>query len=367
MSRFSHKYCIAHGADDVTEFLSLHLKKAANVLFIGTVGVEVSSLYYANELAGSENVQFRFFIEQRSDESTALVDLGGLHQNWLSRTIGNDRCQFANVRIIAEDGATVAGRNAAAAAAKWYEQGITDIVVDSSGMSRGVCFPVIRQAIEAGEQLGANVHLLTASNNLRAIRLDSQSNDRADWMHGFQGNMSLDTMTNALQLWIPQLAEQGVIQMNIMYSHLSAGAPVAEVCPIVPFPALDTRRGDKLLFEYRQAFQVDWGNEHLNVIYAHEADPMDVFRSITRMELARREVFAATGKKAVSVLSPSGWRIGSLGMVLAAIDLELPMLYVETIGYTTDSAPPATIEIQKPERLWHIWLAGAPYADTTEF
>lgn len=366
MSRFSSKRCIAHGADDVTEFVSLHLKEAASVLFIGTVGIETSSLYYPSELAASTNVQFRFFVEQRSDESEALADLGKRHRDWLSSKIGNSRCQFVDVQIISMDGATVAGRNAVNAAAKWYDNGFTDIVVDSSGMSKGVCFPVIRQAIDMGERIGANVHLLVASNDQRMIQLNAESNDRADWMHGFQGQMGLDSMTDALQLWMPQLSEGGVAQMNIMHGHLSASSPVAEVCPIVPFPSLDPRRGDELLFEYRDAFQVDWGNEHLNVIYAHESDPMDVFRSITRMEFVRREVFLATGKKAVSVLSPSGWRIGSLGMVLAAIDLELPMLYVETIGYTSDSTPPSTIEIRKPERLWHIWLTGAPYADTPQ-
>jgi hypothetical protein len=366
MSRFSSKRCIAHGAEDVTEFVSLHLKKAASVLFIGTVGIETSSLYFPDELAASKNVQFRFFVERRSDVSDVISDLGLRHQDWLSAKINDGRCQFFDVPIILVDGATAAGRNAVNTAAKWYDTGFSDIVVDSSGMSRGVCFPVIRQAIEMGELIGANVHLLVASNDQRMIQLISESNDRADWMHGFQGKMGLDSMAEALQLWIPQLAEGGVVQMNIIHSHLSASAPVAEVCPIVPFPSLDPRRGDELLFEYREAFQVDWGNEHLNVIYAHEADPMDVFRSITRMEFARREVFAATGKVAVSILSPSGWRIGSLGMVLAAIDLELPMLYVETIGYTTDSTPPSTVVVRKPERLWHIWLAGTPYANTLE-
>lgn len=180
-------------------------------------------------------------------------------------------------------------------------------------------------------------------------------------MHGFQQRMGLDTTSDSLNLWVPQLSEDSGSQMELMYRYLSSSSQVGEVCPIVPFPSVSPRRGDDLLFEYERDFNSEWECSHLNVIYAHESNPLDVFTSITKMVSARKEVFKATNQDAVTVLSPCGWRIGSLGMLLAAIDLELPMLYVETIGYNTKSNLPTDVTVRRPGHLWHILLTGAPY------
>ncbi len=362
MPKFSVDHCVAHGADDVDEFVVCHLKNARKVLFIGTVGIEPSSLYFASILRDVSCVDFRFFVEQRADTGQVLQELGSRHRTWLEVNLPSANCTFHDVEVISKDGATVAGRNAVTLASTWYGADYTDIVVDSSGMSRGICFPLLRQAIEIGERKGANVHLLVASSDDRTVELSSESNDRADWMYGFQGRMELDAMSEALSLWLPQLAQGSVAQLEVMHRHLTRSGPISEVCPIIPFPSVDPRRGDELLFECRDVLREDVGNERLSVIYAHEGDPMDVFFSIVRMEIARRNVFKATKKEAVSVLSPSGWRLGSLGMVLAAIALDLPLLYVETIGYTTKSPLPPPAAIPIADRKWHIWVAGTPYA-----
>jgi hypothetical protein len=362
MAKYSELNCVSHGHTDVDEFVAQHLVNAERVLFIGTVGIEASSLHFANELKDGNNIDFRFLIERRAGSNAVLAALGVRHRAWLNNNLQSGTCTFDDVEIIAKDGATVAGRNAVNVATKWYTQDYSDIVVDSSGMSRGVCFPLLRQAMVMGEKLGANVHLLMASNNRRTVKLVGQPNDRADWMHGFREDMGLASMEDALMLWMPQLSPGSLSQMKTMYLHLQQSGQLAEVCPIVPFPSLNPRRGDELLFEHRDAFQGNVGSAGLSAIYAHESDPMDVFRSIVRMENVRRELFDVTGKTAVSVLSPSGWRLGSLGMVLAAITMNLPLLYVETIGYTTTSVLPPASEIPLADVRWHIWIAGSPYA-----
>jgi hypothetical protein len=143
-----------------------------------------------------------------------------------------------------------------------------------------------------------------------------------------------------------------------MYTKLSS---VAEVCPIIPFPSQNPRRGDNILFEYKDALIEEWDSGLLNIIYAHESNPLDVYRSVSTLHKIRKEVFSETEETPVTILSPAGWRIGSLGMLLAAIDLELPILYVETIGYTTNSIVPSEVTLPNPNHIWHIWLTGAVY------
>ena len=360
MNRFSSHCCIAHCYADARDCVQGLLRAAPKVLFIGTVGIDANSLYYPMLLADTPNVEFRFIVEQRPNVSASLIELGDRHRAFLEHEIDRSRRYFHDVSIISEDGATVAGRNAVRTAEPWFQSGLTDIVIDATGMSRGTCFPIVRQACQIGIESGANVHLLVASSDHRTLKLRTESNDRADWLHGFQGEMGTDQMSDAFKLWVPQLTEGAGNQMNAIFSELM---PTAEVCPIIPFPSSNPRRGDELLFEYSDVLSGRWDSSPLNLIYAHESDPLDVFRSITRMSVARSHVFIGHQERAVTVLSPAGWRIGSLGMLLAAIDLELPILYVETIGYNSASGVSKSVAVPDPDHMWHIWLAGAPYAN----
>ncbi len=360
MTRFTLDNCIAHSGDDALEFVKARLFHSKKVLFMGTVGIDANSLYYPLILAGSASIEYKFLIEKRPVVSKSLEDLGKSHQDVLRRKLGSS-VEFNQVQIIADDDATVAGRNAVRIVSEWLKQsGYSDIVIDTTGMSRGTCFPIVKQAVEVGLKYDVDVHLLIASdNNKRAFDLISESNDRADWMHGFQGEMGRDSIDDALKLWVPQLSEGKVQATTIMYTKLS---PVDEVCPIIPFPSQNPRRGDNILFEYEDALIEEWGSGLLNIIYAHESNPLDVYRSISTLHKIRQEVFSETGETPVTILSPAGWRIGSLGMLLAAIDLELPILYVETIGYTTGSIVPSEIILPtRPNHIWHIWLTGTIY------
>lgn len=363
MTRFTSDRCFAQSGKDILEFARDYFRRAQKTLLISTLGIQSQSLYFPAEIFSQfSNIDFRVIIEKRR-ETASLSEIGRLHRAYMQEACGKD-VQFVEVDIVADDGATIGGRNAVISAAEWYEQRYTDIVIDATGMSRGVCFPLVKQAIEIGLKTRANVHLLVASSDARRIQLTSESSDRAEWMHGFQRSMGLDSTADTLKLWVPQLSEGASSQMELMYRALSSSSSVAEVCPIVPFPSKNARRGDALLFEFERDFHGDWDCSHLNVIYAHESNPMDVFNSICKMVAAREEVFTATEQKAITVLSPCGWRIGSLGMLLAAIDLELPMLYVEAISYNILSTVPSKVEVQEPDHLWHILLAGAPYENS---
>lgn len=362
MRRFSKNLCVANSGANAREYVIEKLSSASRVLFIGTVGLDSASLFYPHLLAKSKNVDFRFIVEQRPSVSSNLIELGLKHREHLVDLIGASRAIFSDIEVVAADGATVAGRNAVRVAARWLEGEYTDIVVDTTGMSRGTCFPIVHQAMQMAISAGINMHVLIAANEKRSMTIRSESNDRADWMHGFQGLMGTDRFNDALKLWVPQLAEGTSAALGIMYGELQ---PVAEVCPIVPFPAIDPLRGDRLLLEHNRALKDQWESGPLDVIYAHESDPLDVFRTISTMHSARQKVFGKDLREAVTILSPSGWRIGSVGMLLAAIEHDLPMLYVETVGYTSADPLPLQIKATTPDFLWHLWLAGEPYDNST--
>lgn len=361
MKRFTVNNCIAHSGQDAKDFVE-HLRASGNVLFIGAVGLEQTSLFFPTLFGSSVNIDFKFIVEERPSVASVLADLGLQHQAYLEGTI-KGTCNFEPLEVIAIDGATTGGRNVANVAMPWFSEKYTDVVIDVTGMSRGVCFPLVKFACDIGLKKQFNVHVVAAASDTPSILLDSEANDRADWMHGFQGRVEADRTSDDLKLWVPQLTSGARNQTVLM--HGSIQPTVAEICPIVPFPSREPRHGDELINEYSELLLNRWESSLLNIMYAHESDPIDAYRSIHRMHAARELVFSGNGggKRAVTILSPAGWRIGSLGMLLAAIELSLPVLYVETVGYNAKSSVPLSVEVAEPDCLWHIWLVGSVYED----
>lgn len=109
--------------------------------------------------------------------------------------------------------------------------------------------------------------------------------------------------------------------------------------------------------EFQIPILEDWDVNLLDVIYAHEADPTDVSETIVRIDRGRNEAFkSSTVLPARTVLSPAGSRIGSVGMLLAALELNLPIMYEESIGYTSDLSSVPALPTTIPDHQWHVWL-----------
>ena len=358
MSRFNADTLVSHSDDDAVEFVSNLAASDGKVLFIGTVGLESPSRFFPVAINASKAIDFRLFIEERPTVHRVLTAIGDQNRKFLEETLGLGRATFHPIKVVADDGATIAGRQATAAAREWLDDSYTDIVIDATGMSRGTCVPVVKQVVQFAGSRKINTHLLVASHRRRTLHVRAEINNRADWMHGFQGIMGSDRADDYMKLWVPQLSEHMAPALSIMDAVLP---DAAEVCPIVPFPAFDLRRGDRLLWEHHAALQDKWETGALDLIYDHENDPTDVFRTISRLHRTRNAVFGGSKWNTTTILSPSGWRIGSIGMLLAALEHDLPMLYVETVGYNCDHQSPPADMAGPPDVRWHLWLTGTPY------
>ncbi len=348
MSSIADLVYAALGQDDVVDFVRDYFPGAGPTLFIGNVGFSRDVDFYPRLLASSKNVDFRFLFEQRPDVPKVITEVANRRQQALVDILG-ERMRIESIDICAPDGAPVGGRNACKQVAHWLaETPYRDLVLDATGMSRGTCFPIAKQLIEHARKVGARVHLLVADSSPSGATVRSVSGDRGDWIHGFHGEVDTDAWAEALRLWVVQLTENSDNVLSRLFTDL--GMP-SEVCPIVPFPSADPRRGDRLLFELRSRWLDDWGETPLNLIYAHEADPTDVYWSISQLHTARQQSLAGAGVSFVTILSPLGRRLPSIGMLLAALEFELPLYYLETVGYSVSGVLPMDSDRQ-PEHLW---------------
>src|SRR5207237_5078860 len=100
-----------------------------------------------------------------------------------------------------------------------------------------------------------------------------------------------------------------------------------------------------------------WSVDTRNIVYAAEDDPLDLYRTILELDDLRRPVFEEFGGSLL-VLSPVGSKIMALGALLAALERDLPVAYLEAVGYNFSDSRPAD---QPPPFLVHIWLEGEVY------
>lgn len=316
--------------DDVDEFITDYFPTTGATLLIGNVGFSPDVLYFPERLGSLPNVDMCFFHERRPAVPAVITQLASEREQEL-RGLAACPIQFVDIAILAEDGAPVGGRNACMQVHQWLRaKAYTDVVIDATGMSRCTAFPIVKQLFQRSRETSIRVHLLVADSNQALSNVESVSSDRGGWMHGFPGETETDEYAKALKLWVVQLSEKAGASLQTMFRELDSPE---EVCPVLPFPALNPRRADELLFEHREYWQREWFESPLNFIRAHESDPMDVFHSIVRLHTTRVEALTGSGLLSQTVLSPVGRRLPGIGMLLAALSFELPIFYLETVGY----------------------------------
>ncbi|MBU2772521.1 hypothetical protein HMI48_00905 [Acidithiobacillus ferrooxidans] len=346
-------YIVNHG-EECEAFFQDFIVPDRKVLYIGTLGFIDLSLHYPLLLAKFPNVVFIFLVEKRPEVSPILNLIAERNRQALLVGLGQHIPRFECVEIIAEDTANVAGRRAAGVCAAALGDSYSDVFIDVSSMSRGVCFPIVKQVFEASKRHnGCDAHILVAGCNKSGFSATSMSSDTPQYVHGFQSDMDTDKTCDAIKLWVPQLSEGAVESLNRIHRLLGPD----ESCPILPFPSSDPRRGDMLMREFQFLILNEWDINLRDLIYAHESDPTDVCETIIRIHTSRDDAFKnSTSRLGRTILSPTGSRIGSVGMLLAALRLDLPIMYEESIGYASDMSSVPVLSMNVPDHRWHIWL-----------
>ena len=280
---------------------------------------------------------------QRAERQLAIFQASGV------------QLEIADIQIFSVDNAPVGGREAAAKLAAYTGlEECTDIVVDFSALSLGVSFPVTKLLLGLAETLDANLHVMAVDSPETEGRITSVPTDKATPVHGFAGEWGLDGSSNATRLWLPLLVEGGKTVLDRIYTAVAPN----DTCPILPFPSREPRRGDRLLVEYWDEIDRVWQIGSQNLIYAAESDPVDLYRSILRVDDVRRGVFANLGGS-LTVLSPLGTKVMAIGAFMAAVEREFPVFYVEAHGFSIPPDVPDTVE--GAVDLVHVWLAGDAY------
>ena len=347
--------CIVHSGDDVDRFLADYLGGSdRRILLVAGAGFDPRACAVADRLCDTEAVTQALLIkEERPNPLQELSDRANANEAALLAILVERQVQ--SIDVFGPDGAVVGGRNVVNILRRVGLDSTTDVVVDISALSVGTSFPIIRYFVEriVHGTGSANLHVFVAHDPHLDAGIRAKASDTPGFVHGFKGRSTLYDSMDAARLWLPQLATGRRRALTKLYDFVDPH----DTCPILPFPATDPRLGDELAEEYLTELESTWEVDTRNIVYADEGDPLDLYRTILKLDDLRQNVFAATGGSML-ILSPLGSKVMALGALLAALDRDLPVAHLEPIGYELEASVPEKID---PPSLIHIWLEGDVY------
>jgi hypothetical protein len=352
--------CVTHFDDGVDQFIDDYFSQSSRCcVLVAGAGFDPRARRIACQLSAAmgKRVHGLFIREDRGDPAIALQKLADDNEAQLKSIIAD--ATVAHVQIFsADDRAPIGGHGVRSAIDGYgWPEGVTDIVLDMSALSTGVGFPLARLLLEYAEARPTiSLHLMVVSNPELDDRIVGEPSAQVQFVRGYSGPSGSYDALPVARIWLPQLGRGRVETLRRIRNTLDS---VYKVCPVVPFPARNPRRADELLAEYQSQLLNEWQVDARDLIYVSERNPLDCYRTIStlkkRYDRTVEDVFFPQ-----IILSPFGSKVTAVGAMMAAIEHDLSVQYVETLRYEFD--PIGVKESSTPPDLAvHVWLHGPVY------
>lgn len=362
MSRAHWENCIAHFGEAVEAFATEYFEDPKRkCLLVAAAGFDPRSRRIAELLAPRLGVRLSalFIREERGRPDPRLVQAAQENENVLCALIPAH--EVVRLEVFGDDDAPVGpSRVAKALRDLSIDDDITDIVLDMTALSIGIGFPAARLLLQACEEAsGRAFHVMIASNPDLDDRIAGEPGGRAMAVKGFAGEDNSGSALEVARIWVPQLAPGKTAALD------EIGRSVGQcykICPMLPFPARDPRRGDALLTEHRTALVDDWQVDPRDLVYVSERNPLDCYRTLSTLAERHRRAVADIFAPSI-VVSPIGSKVVAAGAMMAAIEHDLTIQYIETVRYDFDASVSAHEEEADNNDLVHLLLSGPAYGD----
>lgn len=352
---------VSHLGPDVGEFIeSLLGQSHRSVLYIAGAGFDPRASHLAHVVSKTPATRKAIFIrENRPDPQQILIDRAQANEDALCQAFTGH--EVLHIDVFDDDHAVVGGQRAVTEIRRRLRDengldGVTDVIVDMSAMSIGISFPIVGLLYQLLDRTdAANLHVVAATGGPEvetAIVAEHAENYQHPW--GFKGKRLQGD--SPVRLWIPQLANPKRRAFSILFEEL---AP-RETCPVFPFPSRHPRGVEMLLDQFGRELVDDWRVDTRHMLFAAEDDPLDLYRTLSRIHMARQEVYQRAGQSAETVLSPIGSKALAIGALLVALEHDLPVAYVEARRF--EPPPAGFTDSVDGARFVHVWVLGEVYA-----
>ena len=352
--------CITHFDNEVDQFISDYFGEIDRRCFlVAAAGFDPRSRRIAEKLSDvlKNRVEALFIREERQDAEIALIKAGNDNEQVLRAMVPN--CDVEHLNVFADDEAAVGGLRIAQILDNHpMPEHITDVVLDLSALSIGVGFPAAKFLLEQSESIqDRSFHLMIVSSPELDDVISTEPAERPMAVKGFSGTGHLSHLDDVARIWIPQLSRGKGSALSTIGSAIG---DCYKICPMLPFPARDPRRADRLIEEYQPQLVDEWEVDPRDFVYASEHNPLDCFRTLSALKTKYDRTVEGIFEPHM-ILSPIGSKITAAGALMAAIEHDLTVRYLETVRYEFD---PATIDYAPlDEMIAHVLLSGPAYGD----
>jgi len=351
--------CITHFDDKVDGFLADYFGEPdRRCLLVAAAGFDPRSQVVTRKLSAilGDRLKAFFIREERGRPAENLLQRADENEATL-RSVVQD-AEVVKIDVFAEDGAAVGGqRLIEVLRTLTIPEDVTDVVLDMSALSIGIGFPAARLLLERCERAASrSFHLVIVSNPELDERISSEPADRPLVVRGFAGTSADGDLPKA-RIWLPQLAHGRSSTLS------KIGLSIDErykVCPIVPFPSRNPRRADELITEYRSQLVNEWDVDPRDLVYVSERNPLDCYRTLQMLKQRHDKAVAGVYEPQI-ILSPVGSKVLAAGAMMAAIEYDLAIHYLETLRYDFDGIEDR--EDGPPDIIVHMLLSGPAYGD----
>jgi hypothetical protein len=155
---------------------------------------------------------------------------------------------------------------------------------------------------------------------------------------------------------VPILGEGQGIRLQRIFDKVQPD----QICPVVPFPTRDPRRGDRIVEAHQRILFDEFRVEPRNILYASEYNPFEAYREVFKAIDRYRDALVELGDCRVFV-SPLSSKLLSVSALLACYDhkrqksgkFDVGIPYVEVAAYG-----PTDNSLQAERVLTSMWLTG---------
>lgn len=336
-------------------------QQPVRLLYICGRGFDVRSLAVMERFIGSvresgcviekaELLLVGFSDYQLSDELHALTQKNADTLEKIFSAIGTTRTMTIGASADGEDDITAS--NALRRGSEEVLHSVsdqTDIVLDVSSLPR-IAYLTLMLALlhRLVSNPAADIPLAAGGVNFQVLvgedaELDSKihSEDPSNELvliPGYSSPLQTESTQDWPLVWFPVLGENRLGQLHKVMSDVIP--PFAEICPVLPHPSHDPRRGDRLLIEYKVPLFDARETPLANVLYAHEANPFEAYRQLLGAMGRYQQSFSVLGGCRL-VVTPLASKLITLGVALACFELKL---------YGTNSGYGVAIPYAQPKR-----------------
>lgn len=356
--------------DGFKEFWSERFSQKRNVLYILGIGFDPRMCLCIEELSKirQSSIIECMVIEygkKQSSHSSSNIDKQN-NEKKLNTILGKDIKKIAHDISSTKKSNSVESRNITKIFSKISDfEKYDDIIVDISAFPVNLFFPLIGRILnildsENDKSKIPDFHVIAAENIEIDKRIkETEIDDRADYLFGFASDLGKEAGKKP-HVWIPILGENSDIQLD----KIRALVNPTEICPLIPSPSKNPRRGDDILQKYVDLFST-FEIEIRNYIYGDEQNPFETYRQIMETSYHYPEILKSLGGCKI-VLSALTSKLLSMSALLVAYecgmnkDLSVGVAHVAGKRYEIEPEAKKNSILDKSE-IFSLWLKGSCY------